>query len=390
MVDDVARLFFVVDKKAKLFKRRDVTVTLDRMGPLSSAVHDIAAGARLGLANRRVRNVAVSAVAEKFLLEHFAPASVLVDRAGEILFAHGRTGRFLELPAGRATLNVLEMARGGLRYQLARALRSAFARKKAVVVENLHVTTNAETRLLNVTVRPFRDSKIGDLAMVVFQELPEKPAGRSRGKTIGGPNAAARVRRLEEELKQTREQLKTVIQELENANEELASYNEELQSTNEELQSTNEELETSKEELQSLNEELMTINVELQNKNEELARTNDDMRNLLDNTGIATIFLDDQLRIKRFTVEAKKLANLIDSDVGRPLGDITTNLDVDLAARARAVNESSSALEELVKTRDGRLYLLRVIPYCTVQNVIQGVVVILIDVTEHARGREAT
>jgi two-component system CheB/CheR fusion protein len=191
---------------------------------------------------------------------------------------------------------------------------------------------------------------------------------------------------LEQELKYSQEHLQTSIEELETSNEELKSSNEELQSTNEELQSTNEEMETSKEELQSLNEELVTVNAELQGKIDELAHTNDDMKNLLDSTKIATVFLDSDLRIKRFTSEANKIINLIPSDVGRPIGHIVTNVEKDaLAADAQQVLDSLTFKEQPVRTKDGRWYLNRIVPYRTMDNVIDGVVITFTDITEQKK-----
>lgn len=386
-IDGFGNLFAVVDKRAKLFRRRDTNGSLGpmlRLPPAAGRAVPPPAGGRPA-----PKELSVPVTAERFLLEQFAPPAVLVNRAGEILFTHGHTGRYLELSPGRAKLNVLDMAREDFRHELMGALRRAFARKSAVVLQNLRVKTNGGARVINLIVRPLRDARMpGEVALVVFQEVRENGGkGRKAKAARGGVRAAARIAELEKELGYTRSHLQSVIEELETANEELKSYNEELQSANEELQSTNEELETSKEELQSLNEELMTVNVELQNKNEELARANEDMRNLLDNIRIATIFLDSQLRIKRFTTETRKVVNVIDSDVGRPLGDIVTNLEVDLTAKARKVIETLSPTEEETRSRDGRIYLLRIFPYRTVKNVIDGVVVMLVEVTDFAAGR---
>jgi len=190
---------------------------------------------------------------------------------------------------------------------------------------------------------------------------------------------------MEYELKDAQAHLQTTIEELETSNEELKSSNEELQSTNEELQSTNEEMETSKEELQSLNEEMVTVNAELQGKIDELSHANDDMKNLLDSTKIGIVFLDQDLCIKRFTSEATKIINLIPGDVGRPISHIVSNLQQDsLAKDARQVLDSLAAKERAVRTRDGRTFLNSIIPYRTMDHMIDGVVMTFTDITEQA------
>jgi len=220
--------------------------------------------------------------------------------------------------------------------------------------------------------------------MVVFEDTaPKQTKAGKAGKTVASATTARRIDHLELELRHSQEHLQTTIEELETSNEELKSSNEELQSTNEELQSTNEEMETSKEELQSLNEELVTVNAELQGKIDELSHANDDMKNLLDSTKIATIYLGKDLRIKRFTSEATRVINLIPGDVGRPIGHIVSNLEQDsLAADARQVIHTLVPAERQVRTVDGRWYLNRIIPYRTLDNVIEGVVATFTDISE--------
>ena len=220
-----------------------------------------------------------------------------------------------------------------------------------------------------------------------FWETVEVPAARKTGEKGKGD---ARIRELEAELQYTKENLRSTIEELETANEELRSANEEYQSTNEELQSANEELETSREELQSVNEELLTVNNEFQNKIDELSVINDDMMNLLNSSNIATIFLDNALQIKRYTPDATRIFNLIGTDVGRPLGHVTSNLQMEnLVERAQKVLETLIPYREAVQTRDGHWYSLRLHPYRTTQDAIAGVVLSFVDIHEHMSEKTA-
>jgi two-component system CheB/CheR fusion protein len=238
--------------------------------------------------------------------------------------------------------------------------------------------------IIDLCVKPLLD-QIGmrNLMMVMFKatEAPsvdEKGGKESPTTTSSGKTATE----LEQELHYTRQTLQSTIEELKTSNEELMSTNEELQSTNEELQSTNEELETSKEELQSLNEESITVNTELQNRIDELSQSNDDMKNLLDSTDIATIFLDTELCIRRFTSKATEIMPLTASDNGRPLHHLVSNLvETDLSTYAREVLKDLSPLELEVKNKKGHYYLLRVRPYRTLDNVIDGVVMTFDDIS---------
>ena len=289
-------------------------------------------------------------MAQKLLIEAYAPPCVFIDANGEILYTHGKTGKYLELAQGYANLNVLEMARQGIRYELASAIRRARSQKRPISLDGLEVKTDGGSQRLTLTVKPVRRVEgIGELLMVVFEDVAPKQLKLGKARIAFTPKATHRISQLEQELKYSQEHLQTTIEEVETSNEELKSSNEELQSTNEELQSANEELETSKEELQSLNEELVTVNAELQGKIEDLSRANDDMKNLLDSTKIATIFLDSQLCIRRFTPEATKIINLIQSDVGRPVGHIVSNLEQDTLSR-----DAQEVLDSLVsKERAG-------------------------------------
>jgi two-component system CheB/CheR fusion protein len=382
-------LFSVLDKKSKLFKRKEsafsteavlqfpVDHTRQETGTFSTR-QDVKGG----------RALFIPALAEKTLLETYAPACVLITSNGEILYTHGRTGKYLELAQGQARLNVLEMARGGLKHELAALIRKVRTGKKQTSLEGLPLRSYGRSRSVTLRVTPIRGVEgIGHLMLVVFEEAPQpRKAQRSKAKALLGAQARRRVADLEQELKYTEEHLQTTVEELETSNEELKSSNEELQSTNEELQSTNEELETSKEELQSLNEELVTVNAELQGKIDDLSRANEDMKNILDSTKMAIIFLDDQLRVKRFSSEATKLISLIPTDIGRPVSHIRCLFEQEsLAGDAQQVVNTLVPQEKEVGPWDGRWYLKRVIPYRTTDNVIAGVVFMFTDITERKK-----
>ena len=380
-------LFSPVDKKWKLFRRKDTGTTDQRWEFNSAKAHPADGGMLTDVDIRTGRQISVAEVAERALLDKYAPPCVIVNHKGDILYTHGRTGKFLELASGRASLNVYEMTREGLRLELNSALRRCSQQKKAVTVEGLQVKTNGGYERINLTVRPLREreDQLGMLTLVAFHELVGQKALKGRKVAHPGKTSLKRIAELEQELRFAQESLQTSIEEMETSNEELKSMNEELQSTNEELQSTNEELETSKEEMQSLNEELVTVNSELQGKVDELSQLNNDMKNLLDSTHIATVFLDMQLRIKRFTPDATRIVNLIPSDIERPLSHIASNLQrEDLTRDAQTVLETLIPKEVVVKTDDLRTFLMRMMPYRTVDNHIDGVVMTFTDIgAEH-------
>ena len=373
-------LFSLLDKKWKLFKRRPTAASAEAVVPFPASSPQPEPPRPSGTA----RKSTVLEVAQKLLIEAYAPPCVFIDANGEILYTHGKTGKYLELAPGYANLNVLEMARQGIRYELASAIRRARSQKRPISLDGLEVKTDGGSQRLTLTVKPVRRvESMGELLMVVFEDVAPKQVKLGKARIAFTPKATHRISRLEQELKYSQEHLQTTIEEVETSNEELKSSNEELQSTNEELQSANEELETSKEELQSLNEELITVNAELQGKIEDLSRANDDVKNLLDSTKIATIFLDSQLCIRRFTPEATKIINLIQSDVGRPVSHIVSNLEQDTLSRdAQEVLDSLVSKGGPVRTKDGRWYLNQVIPYRTLDNLIDGVVVTFTDISE--------
>ena len=373
-------LFSVIHKKWKVFKRKETKhanhAILDF--PITSyrKTHP-------HMPARKLPEVKMSELVEKMMLDGYAPPSVVINERGDILYIHGRTGRYLEPSPGEAALNVFEMAREGIKGDLFAAVRKSTTQKEVVTHAGLQVKDNGGFRFVNLTVRPILEAKtMRGLFLVVFQDVTARhEEEREKQKGMVSKRSQKRLENVEKELQHTRESLQTTIEELESSNEELQSSNEELHSTNEELQSTNEELETSKEELQSLNEELVTVNSELQGKNEELIKTNNDMKNLLDSINIPSIFVDTHMNITRFTVEAKKIANLIASDIGRPLGDIATKITYEnMLDDARHVLKDRRNLEKEVQTKDGTWYLMRMSPYRTVDNVVDGVAVTFLNI----------
>ena len=328
------------------------------------------------------RETNFSELTKRMLLQSYAPASVVTDENGSILYVHGETGKYLRPAPGQATLNIVEMAREGLQLHLRNAINAAATDNSPTLNHQVQVKIGGDSHSVSFSVRqmPVPDSR-QKLLLVSFQDIAH-PASGKRGKRAVPVHAEMKhVAGLEQELAYTKENLQATIEEQQASNEELKSTNEELQSTNEELQSTNEELETSKEELQSVNEELLTVNAELQTKIEQLSVMQNDMKNLLDSINIGTLFLDKQLRIKRITRDAVKIYRLVSSDVGRPLSDIKSNIeDGDLLNDARIVLDTLVPHEREVHTKEAS-YLARIQPYRTLDDVIDGVVLTFTDIS---------
>ncbi|HEY5996614.1 MAG TPA: PAS domain-containing protein, partial [Candidatus Deferrimicrobiaceae bacterium] len=283
------------------------------------------------------------------------------------------------------------MAREGIRFDLGNAFQKAIREKGEVVVRGLKLKGEDAGHAVDVTVRVIEEPEaLQGMAMIIFADVAvpagRKPAGRSRN----APADAARVAELEQELTQTREALQTIREEMQSSQEELRSANEELQSTNEELQSTNEELTTSREEMQSLNEELQTVNAEQQARLDELSRTSNDMKNLLDSTEIVTVFLDRELRIRRFTAGADRLFKLLPGDVGRPLSDIANDLLYPgMTGEVEEVLRTLASSEKEIAATDGRWFSVRIMPYRTMEDVIGGVVITFADITRFKQAETA-
>jgi len=400
-VGEFGDLFTVLDRKLKLYQRRDDTYSVKRPSPGRLLLPSPTKGAPLaqtGSKHHEAKKLPLRELTEQMLLQKMAPAGILVTAQGDILYLHGRTGMYLEPAPGEAGVsNILKMAREGLRRELGSALYKVRTGDTAVASPGLRVKTNGDFTSVDLTVCPMMPDLAGaldtPLYLVILQPTPRCVCDQShpgRNKQAGHGEAAqqsdtdAGIAALKQELRAKEEYLQTTIEELETSNEELKSSNEEMQSINEELQSTNEEMETSKEELQSVNEELSTVNAELQNKLADLSQANNDMSNLLAGTGIATVFVDHGLRILRFTPAATRIINLIQGDVGRPVGHIVSNL----VGYDRLVQDVQAVLDTLipqvteVQSTDGKWYTMRILPYRTIDNVIEGIVITFVDITE--------
>jgi len=322
-------------------------------------------------------------LADHLLLQHYSPAAVLTTDKGDILYISGRTGKYLEPAAGKANWNIFAMARDGLRYTLNEACQKAVRQQNTIALKSVRVGTNGGTRCLNITVQPLTEPEaMRGMVMFVFTDVLTPPETKTPGKGHRVSAGRASLEQMEQELRQAGEETQTIREEMQTSQEELKSTNEELQSTNEELQSTNEELTTSKEEMQSMNEELQTVNHELQSKVDELSWASTDMKNLLNSTDIATLFLDDALRVRRFTTQAAKIIKLIPGDVGRPITDIASTLVYPaLIEEANEVLRTLVFKEEPILDNSGNWYLVRIMPYRTQQNKIDGVVITFTDIT---------
>ncbi len=393
-------LFAVLDRKSKLYQCKEgfhslQSAGLGRVSPLPVPTMDKVPQRATGK-TAFPGKLSLRELTEQTLLQQLAPSGALVNRKGDILYLHGRTGLYLEPAQGEiGGYNILKMAREGLQRDLTSALHKAARARDVVHCRGLRVKTNGDFTTVNLTIRPvgaeLAEAPGVPLYLVILEEAsPEQAQQTDALQAITGedggliPDADARIAALNLELRAKDEYLQTSNEELETSNEELKSSNEEMQSVNEELQSTNEELETSKEELQSVNEELATVNNELQTKVTDLSRANNDMNNLLAGTGIGTIFVNHQLCILRFTPAASTIINLILSDIGRPLGHIVSNL-VDynsFVADILSVLNTLIPKEVEVQTADGKWYSMRIQPYRTLDNVIEGAVISFVDITE--------
>lgn len=391
---DASKLFEIVDKHRKIFTSKDVQgdgVHHVRMpaGLLSGLREPVSGKIPEPAIQAGVKSADIKALAEQTLLEKYAPPAVLLNEAGEIIYVLGDAGRYLCLPSGPPSFNIFEMVGGNLHLKLSQGLANVMRDKEPYRISGVQIRYNDEFLSLEVILSPVRlkNQKVNWI-LVEFKEAPRaKPRA---GKASSSKNTKdPKIDDLERTLNITRQELQATIEELETSNEELKSANEELQANNEELQSANEEMESSREELQSTNEELETVNAELSKKNQDLMQVEDDLNNLFVSTEIATIFLNDDLHIKRFTPQAKEVFNLQEErDLGRPISDITSQLEYDrLHQDAAKVLNTLERKEIEVKNRDGKKYLTRIIPYRTSGNIIQGVVITFLDVSRLAPSR---
>jgi PAS domain S-box-containing protein len=389
-----AELFETVVKRDRIFRRRETITRPVVQFPLAAWTPPRSTAAPVPTPPRaQTAREMLATSFERLVLEEYSWPALVVDERGEIVLVAGPAARYLHLPAGALASNLLEAVRGQLRIEVRAALHAAAQGGRRVVRDRVPVDVEDVVRYVRLVVRPMPFGEpASTLFLVVLQE--QGPAGdtidEAGSSEQAGPSDDPAFQQLETELRLTRAELRSTVEALESANEELKSSNEELISTNEELQSANEELQTSKEELQSLNEELETVNAELRQKVDELGTANSDLQNLFASTDIATIFLDRQSKIVRFTPAATALFHLRESDVGRPIDELAPRfVGKDLAADCREVLRTLVTVERPVRVaQEPAWFILRVAPYRTVGNVIAGVVVTFVDVSALKRADE--
>lgn len=373
-------LFTPVHLKSRLFWRSDNPVHMGvvdfPVSPLPS-VRPIAQESSVLPTPSVPANLQVHA--EQALLREFAPAAVMTTAQGDIVYVNGSVGKYLEPASGKANWNLHVMAKPPIRTQISVAMRQALQGADSAQLSDLRLSEDPKDAALDVTIKLMQEPKsLAGLLMIVFREraLPTPVRGKRRKGAESGDLELA------QDLQRCKDEIHALRLEMGAAAEELQAANEELQSTNEELQSANEELTTSKEESQSMNEELQTLNQELQSKLDDLALAHSDMQNLLNSTDIATLFLDNDLNVRRYTDQITRIVHLRDSDVGRPLTDLASTLNyATLGDDARQTLKTLTSTEKEITTTDGLWYMVRIKPYRTLANLIQGVVITLIDIT---------
>ncbi|CAG9186889.1 CheR family methyltransferase [Cupriavidus pampae] len=384
--DAVGDLFTMVDKKARIY-RANIAMGIDSATPVS----------HLGQSKTHMHmTVQQPADKRKFsfgdlhqrLVEQYAPPSVLLNRDSNIVHLSDRAGRFLQYAGGVPSHNIIAAVRPELRLELRTAIFQALQTNNSVEVRRVELTRDGRQYFVNMIARPVHDADSDtDFVLVLFDEVEDRTSAGS-----GISEAVSRdpiVNQLERELQRTKEQLQATIEQSETSTEESKASNEELQAINEELRSASEELETSKEELQSINEELTTVNAELKSTVEETSKINDDLQNLIAANDIGTIFVDRNIRIKRYTPRATEVFNIIPSDIGRSLLDITHRLEYDkLAADAADAFDSLRLIERELRSIDGRWYLARFLPYRTTEDRIDGAVLSFIEITSRRAAEE--
>jgi two-component system CheB/CheR fusion protein len=374
-------LFESLGRKTRLYRRTESATPTEPIDFPSAFTRRLPAGTEIPGETKTPHSL--QSFADKLVLDHYSWPAVLVNDKGNIVYVSGRTGDYLEPAAGKANWNIFAMAREGLRYELTETFQKVLQQNKTAVLKGLRLETKQGEHFVNLTIQRLAEPEpLRGLVMIVFAEAPAPLETKAPGGSRKGPDPGARRTELEQKYQQVCLELQTTREEMQSSQEELRSTNEEMQSTNEELQSTNEELTTSKEEMQSLNEELQTVNTELQARVDELSRSNNDMKNLLNSTEIATLFLDNDLKVRRFTTQATKIIKLIAGDIGRPITDLASDLLYpELTIDAREVLQKLGIAEKSITARDGRWFTVRIMPYRTLEDRIDGVVITFADIT---------
>lgn len=388
-VGPASSLFAGLPGRSRIYRRLDVPTPALPSG-MTSAFSQT--GSRLEAAAAHGAGAAamapdIQALVENLVLTHYAPAALLVSAKGEMLYFSGKTGKYLEPAAGKPNLNLFAMARDGLKQALSEAFYRAVRESKTATLKRVKINTVGPANYADLVVQPLTEPMaLSGTVLIVFRDVAAPSPRRPRLAADAAASDGLRVEAALQELQHAREDARSTREEMQSSQEELKSTNEELQSTNEELQSTNEELTTSKEEMQSMNEELQTINNELRLKVAEVSRANNDMRNLLDSTEIAILFLDETLHVRRFTPSTTKLFKLIPGDAGRSITDIVCDLDYPgLAADAREVLRTLVFKETDVAATETRWFRVRIMPYRTQDNRIDGLVITFADISASKR-----
>jgi two-component system CheB/CheR fusion protein len=389
-------LFSLADSKHKIYTKKSAIARL----PIETAALPFAPNVETSA--RRARGGGWSredlqAAADRIVLARYGPSGVVVNDDMEVLQFRGQTGRYLEPAAGEASFNLLKMARPGLLPQVRAAIRKANRENQSVRKEGLTVQRNGELLDLAIEVTLLKAPEdVGRHFLVLFEEVASQQGAAlkgvrpRRGQSKRSPKGAEELAHLKNELASSTESLQVALEEHEAATEELRAANQETQASNEELQSTNEELETTKEELQSANEELTTLNEELENRNAELRHVVDDLNNLMNSAQIPTLMVDNDLRIRSYTPQTERPLRVIAGDIGRPIGELKLGVQVErLEEKILGVIKTLIPLEEAVQAHDGRWYSMRICPYRTGDNKIDGAVLVLVDITERQQAMQA-
>jgi two-component system CheB/CheR fusion protein len=373
--------FREIDTKLKIYKRTSALPPVELADFPSAFFRNRSFNTEKKLAPKTLDNI--QTITEQILLQRFAPASVLVNDRGDILYITGRTGKYLEPAAGKANMNIHAMMREGLSQLVSDALRKAMRDFSPVFVKNVKIPFNDAFHYVDVTVQRLEAPEaVNGLIIIVFTDVKNPEEHKTSKGRPSKSLSSGKLKELEEQLRRSHEELQTTREEMQTSQEELKSTNEELQSTNEELQSTNEELTTSKEEMQSMNEELQTVNIELQSKVNDYVRANDDMKNLLNSTEIATLFLDKDFNIRRYTDHAQNIVKIRKSDIGRPFTDLVTNLEYpEFENNVREVLWALKTIEKPIATNDNQWFSVRIMPYRTLDDKVDGVVITFTDIT---------
>jgi two-component system, chemotaxis family, CheB/CheR fusion protein len=392
-VGDFTDIFSLIDKKNKLYIKK-VAIGKQWIGDRASN-HVLANIEPQVSAPKKVTDLKIQKEVDRIILSQYAPIGVTIDANLEIVQFRGQTSAYLELSPGKASFNLLKMAKPELRLELQSTIRRAKQQGQAVECKGLKINEGNSTRQINIHVTPFQTSSSEEFFLVLFEETSIDPTLLLLNPDSANPTEIKQLEsnqeidRLKQELKNTTDRLQSIVEEQQATNQDLRAANEEILSSNEELQSMNEEMETAKEEIQSTNEELNTVGDELNRRNQELNQIVSDLQNLLSSTNIPILILDNDLRIRRFTPAIDGIFHLIATDVGRPLGDIVHELDItDLEQQILTVIQTLNLTVQEIQNRDGHWYELRIRPYQTIDRKIDGAVLVLMDINDLKRGSQ--